>query len=209
MAPKIKGTKPGATRSAGPGGLSAAEFANWYRHEAVRQWETLDLKSIAALARLIEEAQAAGKNVFTVGNGGSASTASHWACDLLKTAAKPGAKPVRCISLSDSMALVTACGNDLSFDDVFSRQLEGLVSAGDLVIFLSGSGNSPNLLKAAKLAKARGAKTAALLGFDGGKLKGAVDAAVHVACDQYGVIEDLHMGVGHILTFYLKQKRRS
>ncbi len=206
---KLKGTKPGATVVAGPGGLSAREFARWYRDRALEQWRALDPDAIAALAAEIERCQAAGRHVFVVGNGGSAATASHLACDLGKTAAKPGAKPVKCVSLSDNAAFLTACGNDLSFDDVFCRQLENLVGRGDLVILISGSGNSPNLLKAAKLARARGAKTAALLGFDGGRLKGLVDVDVHVPSDQYGVVEDLHLAVGHILTFYLKQKRVS
>ncbi len=204
--PKVKGTKPGATHVTGPGGLSAAAFAHWYRDLSQRQWESLDLQQIAALAAEIERCQAEGRHVFTIGNGGSAAIASHLACDLAKTAAVPGAKPVKCVSLSENMALVTACGNDLSFDDIFSRQLENLAAKGDLVILISGSGNSPNLLKAAKLAKARGAQVASLLGFDGGRLKGLSDLHVHVESDQYGVIEDLHSAVGHILTFYLKQR---
>ncbi len=204
---KIKGTKPGATHVTGPGGLSAEEFARWYRAETIRQWERLDLSAVARLAALVVECQESGKQVFAVGNGGSASSSSHLACDLMKTAAVPGRKPVKCLSLSDNAALMTACGNDLSFDDVFSRQLENLAGPGDLVILVSGSGNSPNLVKAARLASSRGAKTAALLGFDGGKLKGLVDLVVHVPCDQYGVIEDVHMAIGHVVTFYLKQRR--
>lgn len=202
----MKGTKPGATHVTGPGGLSAVAFARWYREEAQRHWESLDLDAVAALAHAIERCQGAGRHVFTIGNGGSAATASHLACDLSKTAATPGQKPVKCLSLSDSVALITACGNDLSFDDVFSRQLENFVSRGDLLIAISGSGNSPNMLKAAKLARSRGAIVASLVGFDGGRLKPASDLCVHVHSDQYGVIEDLHMSVGHILTFYLKQR---
>jgi D-sedoheptulose 7-phosphate isomerase len=111
------------------------------------------------------------------------------------------------VSLTDNVPLITAIGNDLSFADIFSRQLENLLEPGDLLILITGSGNSPNLLKAAELARRRGARTAALLGFDGGRLKDLVQIKILVSSDQYGVIEDLHMSVGHILTFYLKQRK--
>lgn len=202
----IKGTKPGATHVIGPGGLDAAAFARWYRDRTIRQWEGLDIEGVARLAAWILSAREKGRGVFVMGNGGSAATASHIATDLSKTAHVAGRKPIKCLSLADNVAFITAIGNDRSFDDVFSRQLENVVASGDVVLLVSGSGNSPNLLKAAALAKARGARTAALLGFDGGKLKGKVDLALLVASDQYGVIEDLHMSIGHILTFFLKQR---
>ncbi|MBI3551273.1 MAG: SIS domain-containing protein [Elusimicrobia bacterium] len=204
---KISGTRPGATHKTGPGGLGAAAFARWYREETLGQWRGLDLEKVAELAGLVADCQDQGRQVFVVGNGGSAAAASHWATDLSKTAAVAGKPLVKCISLTDNVPFITAIGNDLSFDDIFSRQLENLVEPGDLVILISGSGNSKNLLKAAELANARGAKTAALLGFDGGKLKALAGLCILLPCDQYGVIEDLHMGIGHILTFYLKQRR--
>ncbi|MBI5200287.1 MAG: SIS domain-containing protein [Elusimicrobia bacterium] len=202
----IRGTKPGATHVTGPGKLGAAAFARWYRARTVEQWEGLDVEGVARLAAWIVSAQEKGRQVFVMGNGGSAATASHIATDLSKTAHVHGKKPVKCLSLADNVAFITAIGNDLSFDDIFSRQLENVLGAGDVVLLVSGSGNSPNLLKAAALAKARGAKSAALLGFDGGKLKSKVDLALLVSSDQYGVIEDLHMSIGHILTFFLKQR---
>ena len=203
----IKGTKPGQTHVTGLGGRSAAEFARWYRSLALEQWEGLDLDAVARLADWIVEAEKAGRTVWIMGNGGSAATASHMATDLSKTASVPGRTQVRAISVADNVAFITAIGNDLSFDDIFSRQLDNVLEKGDLVILISGSGNSPNLLKAAALAQSRGARTAALLGFDGGKLKGAVDLAVLVASDQYGVIEDFHLSICHILTFFLKQRK--
>ena len=101
---------------------------------------------------------------------------------------------------------MTAIGNDLSFEQTFSRQLENVVAAGDVVILITGSGNSPNLLRAAKLARTRKAKVVGLLGFNGGKLKALCDEFLLIPSDQYGVIEDMHMAVAHILTFYLKQR---
>lgn len=204
---KIAGTKPGATHVTGPGGLDAAGFARWYREQTVARWKDLDLKAVAALAEAVAECQDRGRQIFVVGNGGSAATASHWATDFCKTAEAKARPLVKCMSLTDNVSYITAIGNDLSFADIFSRQLENLIEPGDLVILITGSGNSPNLLKAAELAHQRGARTAALLGFDGGALAKLAQLKILVPSDQYGCIEDLHMSVGHIVAFYLKQRR--
>ncbi len=204
---KIAGTKPGATHIVGPGGLSIAAFANWYRARTIEQWERLDLAALARVASVIERAQSAGRFIWVCGNGGSAASAAHVGCDFGKTAARPGDKPLKCVSLADNTAFMTAIGNDLSFDEIFSRQLENVVAKGDVVVLISGSGNSANLVAAAKLARRRGARVVSMLGFDGGRLKSLSDAVLLIPSDQYGIIEDLHMAVAHILTFYLKQRR--
>ncbi|MBI4423770.1 MAG: SIS domain-containing protein [Elusimicrobia bacterium] len=202
----LKGTRPGQTHVTGPGGLDPGAFAGWYRERSLEQWNALDVAAVARLAEAVARAERDGRQVLVMGNGGSAATASHIATDWCKTASVPGRRQVKCLSLADNASFITAIGNDLSFDDIFSRQLENILERGDLVVLVSGSGNSPNLLKAAACARSRGAKTAALLGFDGGKLRGAVDLPVLVASDQYGVIEDLHLAIGHIVTFFLKQR---
>jgi len=209
MEPKkaLSGTQPGATHVTGPGGLDAKAFARWYRDRSLEQWQALDLDALARAAAVLEEAQSKGRFIWVCGNGGSAATSAHIGCDFGKTAAKAGAKPLKAVSLSDNTAFLTAIGNDLSFDETFSRQLENVVAAGDVVILITGSGNSRNLIKAAELSRARGAKVVGLLGFDGGKLKALCDESLLIASDQYGVIEDMHMSVAHILTFYLKQKK--
>ena len=204
---KIQGTNPGATHVTGPGGLDAKDFARWYRDRTLEQWAALDLDALARVAAVVEEAQAKGRFVWVCGNGGSAASAAHVGCDFGKTASKAGAKPLKAVSLADNTAFLTAIGNDLSFDHVFSRQLENVVAAGDVVILITGSGNSMNLLKAAEIARSRGAKVVGLLGFDGGKLKALCDELLLIPSDQYGVIEDMHMAVAHVLTFYLKQKK--
>ncbi|MBI5630312.1 MAG: SIS domain-containing protein [Elusimicrobia bacterium] len=203
---KIKGTLPGRTYAVGPGGLDARGFARWYRGQITAQWEGLDLELVGRMAAVIVEAQAKGRTIYVIGDGGSAASASHIAVDFSKTAARTDQPLVRCLSLCDNNAFITAVGNDISFDAVFSRQLENILKPGDVVLMLSGSGNSPNLISAAKFAKARRAKTLAWLGFDGGKLKSLADLALLVPSDQYGVIEDMHMSLAHIITFYLKQK---
>ncbi len=198
---------PGKFQDTGPGGLSAGDYARHYRDLTQRAWAELDLGAVERIAAIIEEAAEHGRQVFVAGNGGSAATASHIATDFNKTAAKAGKPPARCISLSDNVAFITAIGNDLSFDEIFSRQLENLLQPKDVVLLVSGSGNSPNLLRAAQYAREKGALTAAVLGFDGGKLRNAVDVPLVVPSDHYGVIEDVHMGIGHVISFYLKQRQ--
>jgi len=203
----IRGTKPGATHITGPGGLNVRSFAAWYRERTLDQWNRLDLNALARVAAVLERVRAKGRFVWVCGNGGSAASAAHIGCDFGKTAARPDRKPLRCVSLSDNTAFMTAIGNDLSFAETFSRQLENVVSTGDAVLLISGSGNSTNLISAAKLARRRGAKVISLLGFDGGRLKALSDEFLLIPSDQYGVIEDLHMAIAHILTFYLRQQR--
>jgi len=181
-------------------------FARLYRERSLEQWDSLDLDALARLAAVVEAARENGRFLWVCGNGGSAATAAHVVCDLGKTASSEGAKPLKAVSLSENAAFMTAIANDLSFDETFSRQLENVVAAGDVVLLISASGNSANLLRAAKLARVRGAKVVGLLGFDGGKLRALCDESLLIPSDEYGVIEDMHMAVAHILTFYLKQK---
>ncbi len=202
----IKGTRPGRFHASGPGGLSAVEFSRWYQREAGKAWESVDWKKFGLIAQALEEAGDKGRQVFILGNGGSAAMASHMAVDFSKTAANPKKPLLRCVSLADNAPFITAVGNDLSFDEVFSRQMENLLKPKDVVLIISGSGNSRNLVSAARLARRRKAWIGALLGFDGGALKGLADASLIVASDQYGVIEDVHLSLGHMLTFYLKQR---
>ena len=191
----------------GPGGLSVREFAQWYRARELEQWEALDLGAIEKIAKVIEAAEKKGKRIFVFGNGGSAATASHLATDWSKTAERKGKPLIRAISLNDNVPFMTAIGNDLGYEDVFVRQLENLLEPGDVVVMISGSGNSPNIVKAAKFAKKHGATTVGMTGFAGGKLRKLADVCLHIESDQYGVIEDMHMAAGSILAFYLKQRK--
>ena len=191
----------------GPGDLTVRQFAQWYRDREIEQWLALDLGAIDKIAKAVERAEKDGKQVFVMGNGGSAATASHIATDWSKTAERTGKPLIRCMSLNDNLPFMTAIANDLGYDEVFVRQLENLLNRGDVVVLISGSGNSPNVVKAAKFAKKRGAVTIGMTGFAGGKLRKLVDICLHIDSDQYGVIEDLHMAAGSILAFYLKQRK--
>ena len=204
---KTPGLAASNMTGAGPGGLGIRQFAEWYRDREIEQWQALDLAALDKIAKAIETAEKNGNQVFVMGNGGSAATASHIATDWSKTAERKGKRLIRCVSLNDNVPFMTAIANDLGYDEVFVRQLENLLDRDDVVVIISGSGNSPNVLKAAKFAKKKGAVTIGMTGFTGGKLRKLVDVCLHIDSDQYGVIEDLHMAAGSILAFYLKQRK--
>lgn len=141
-----------------------------------------------------------GAHVYVVGNGGSAATASHFACDLSKATIVEGRRRLRVTSLTDNTALLTAWANDSCYEMVFAEQLRNLLDPGDVVIAISASGNSPNMLQAMRWARAFGATTVALVGFTGGSLRESADVAVHVPSHSYGVVEDCHLVLQHAIT---------
>jgi D-sedoheptulose 7-phosphate isomerase len=140
-------------------------------------------------------------NLYVIGNGGSASTASHMAIDL-GVGSLRRQNPVRCISLVENAGVLTATSNDLDFNSVFSQQIELLAQPGDMLICFSASGNSRNLIEAVLAAKKLGVSTVGVTGFDGGKLKEICDLSIHIPTKlgSYGVVEDAHSSVSHILT---------
>jgi D-sedoheptulose 7-phosphate isomerase len=164
---------------------------------------------VEAVRESLETAFNHGRMVFIVGNGGSAATASHMACDFQKTTlAKEHErvnKRIRCLALSDNMPLITAWGNDVGYEEVFGQQLRNLASSGDLLLVITASGNSPNVLNALEAARALGVKTIGFLGFEGGKALAMCDQAIVVRSSDYGVIEDAHSVLMHMVTAALKQ----
>jgi len=167
---------------------------------------SLDLEEVAEVIGYIEDAYDEGKQVFIIGNGGSAGTASHMAADLDKNILPErhpdGTRRLRALSLTDNVAWITALANDLGYEHVFSEQLKNLVQEGDLVIAISGSGKSPNILEGMRAARHAGARVVALLGFDGGPAKDLADAYVLVGARRYGYVEDLHAMLIHLITSY-------
>jgi D-sedoheptulose 7-phosphate isomerase len=190
-------------------------FIQEYIDEIKNALDTLDTEEINKALLMLIQAYEKGSRVFIFGNGGSASTATHMACDLGKgTLARfydNKEKRLRVMSLTDNIALLTAYANDLSFDHAFVQQLRNLVEKNDLVIVLSGSGNSKNLIKAIKYAKSHGAKTIGILGFkNGGKLAEMVDCKIIVQSNHYGPVEDVHLILNHLLaSCFAKIKRES
>ena len=163
---------------------------------------SVDLDAVEAVVGMLREARRRGSTVFVIGNGGSAATASHLATDLANAPRRAGQPPLRVFSLTDNNACLTAIGNDDGYDSVFASQLDRCLFPNDVLLAISASGNSPNILRAVELAKARGAWTAALTGFTGGDLTDMVDQAVLVRSPigAYGPVEDVHLMLGHIFT---------
>ena len=159
----------------------------------------LPADELRAIEGDLREAQRKGKRVFLLGNGGSAATASHLVCDFGKGLSLPGRPRLRVLALTDSTPLITAYGNDLAYDAVFAEQLANHIEPGDVVIAISGSGNSPNVLKAVELANEADVLTIGWTGFEGGKLKPLCKRCVVVASTDMQQIEDAHLIIGHAI----------
>ncbi len=180
--------------------MSSIPFSvgNYFKSHAALH-EKCDVATIDAAIALIGSKFDSNKKIITCGNGGSASTASHYITDWNKMINLATDRPFRGISLCDNIGLITAFGNDISYDAVFSGQLAAIMDPGDLVIAVSGSGNSPNVLRAVEYANANGADTLAVVGYDGGKLMPLCTRAVHVPSFDMQLCEDVHLMFGHMV----------
>jgi D-sedoheptulose 7-phosphate isomerase len=164
----------------------------------------IDPSSLGRASEALIETRQRGGTIFTAGNGGSAATASHLALDLQKAGRAPGGRGTRALSLSDSMGLVTAWGNDTSYDRVFAEQLEVLAEAGDALVVISVSGSSPNLVTLLETARRLQVRSIGLLGRTGGKARLLVDIPVLVPSDDYGWVESAHVVLHHVLTYAVR-----
>ena len=156
------------------------------------------------ILRQLRQARNEKRQVFVFGNGGSAATASHMVCDLIKNTVKPNLARLKVISLVDSVPTISAYANDEGYEYVFAQPLESLGEAGDLAIAISGSGASPNVLKGVETARRKGLATIGLTGVGGGKLRDLVDICLVVPSDSMEQVEDMHMIIDHLLTIALR-----
>lgn len=181
-----------------------ATFARQYFSYLSEVFAKINEQDIAKFIEIILQAREDGRAVYFIGNGGSAATASHFANDI-QIGTRPTGKPFKVQSLTDNVAILTAVGNDFGYDFIFVKQLEALLNDGDVVVAISASGNSPNVVKGIEYAKARNCITVGLTGFDGGRLKEISEHNVHVPSHkgEYGPVEDLHMIFDHIIGNYL------
>lgn len=165
---------------------------------------SISLSEIDVFVKILLEARESGSTIFFIGNGGSAATASHFANDIA-IGSREYQKPFRVISLCDNQAVLTAIGNDDGYEKIFSQQLRVLLKKQDVVVSISASGNSPNLIHAINTAKTMGAISVGISAFDGGKMKELVDFSLHVPTEkgEYGPAEDAHMVLDHLVANYL------
>ena len=170
-----------------------------YIQKEIEVLNKLDIDAMNAAMNLLADTLEAEKNIYIFGNGGSAATASHFTNDFNKGVSEYTEKKFRFVCLSDNVATITAIANDISYDEIFRHQLKGRLRQGDIVIAISGSGNSPNIIKAAKYAKEQCNKIIGLTGYSGGKLKPLADISLHVPIDDMQVTEDVHMVFDHLM----------
>ncbi len=180
------------------------EYFEQYKEELKGTLEGLDKADIQALWEKMEEVRSAGGGIFVLGNGGSAAAASHWICDFSKGINTEGSKRMKIYSLADNLSVTTALGNDFSYEDIFSEQLKNVLTAGDLVVSLSVSGSSSNLVKAHLFAREAGAFTVAIIGDYHGKLEEISDLVITIPSRNYGIVEDIHMTIDHVVSQYMR-----
>ena len=180
-------------------------FADDYFENLVGVARSLDRSELAKAAEVLHRAYKTGGRVFACGNGGSAAISNHLHCDHLKSVQTDTTLKPKVVSLSAAIETVTAIANDISYDEVFVYQLKTLATTGDVLITISSSGDSENIVKACQWAKDNGVGIIAMTGFDGGRSRGIADVSLHVDADNYGVIEDVHQSLMHVLAQFIRQ----
>lgn len=181
-------------------------YGRAYFDEIAKASSAVDFDALASAAEILLKASQDRAHIFSCGNGGSAAIANHLACDCMKGVQAGTALLPRVHSLSSNIALISAIANDLGVEEMFGYQLRSLAEPGDVLVAISSSGNSPNILNAIETARTLGMKTIAFTGFDGGAANLAADVSVHVPAANYGVAEDIHQSLMHILAQYVRHR---
>jgi len=180
----------------------AVSFPQLYKNDVLQAIETIDLEKVNQAIQILIRARDEDRRIFVCGNGGSASTASHFVCDMVKGASFNRDKRFRIMALTDSLPTITAYSNDVGYECVFVEQLKNFAEPGDVVMAISGSGNSPNVLRAVEYANGIGCRTIALSGRNGGKLGPLAELNIQASNPHMGRIEDVHMIVMHMICYY-------
>ncbi|MCZ6608167.1 MAG: SIS domain-containing protein [Alphaproteobacteria bacterium] len=184
---------------------SVAEYAAAYFGQSRAAQESVDGKKLEAAFKILDAAYGRGAQLYVCGNGGSASISNHLVCDHSKSGQTDTDIKPKVISLSTNIEIITAIANDISYGDIFVYQLQTLAKEGDVLMTISSSGDSENVVRAAEWAKDQGLDVIALTGFDGGRTAKLATVNLHVAGDNYGIIEDTHQGLMHILAQFIRQ----
>jgi phosphoheptose isomerase len=185
----------------------AASYFDDYARELAKAASTVEHAALDRAASILLNAYTRGARVFSCGNGGSAAIANHMQCDHVKGLRTGTDLAPRFVSLSSNVEVLTAIANDLAYEDVFVYQLQSQSGPGDVLVAVSSSGRSPNIVRALTWARDSGLATIALTGFTGGGARAVADVAIHVDSANYGIIEDLHQALAHTLAQYLRQSR--
>jgi D-sedoheptulose 7-phosphate isomerase len=180
-------------------------FTNAYRQRLKDAIDTIDLNAVSKAISILAATRDNGKTIFVCGNGGSAATASHFACDMIKGASYGRSRRFRILALTDPFPTISAYSNDVDYECVFVEQLKNLSNSGDTVIGISGSGNSANVIRALEYGNSIGCTTIALTGRDGGRLGPIANVQIRVAEPHMGRIEDSHMIVCHMFGYYFME----
>lgn len=179
-------------------------FMKHYIADLKKYLDEISVQEVKTIANVIYEGYLKDKQIFIMGNGGSASTSSHFACDLSKSTAIVNKRRLRVHSLNDNISLMTALSNDIGYDKVFEEQLINHINSHDVVIGISASGNSKNILDAMDYSKQRGAITIGFIGFEGGSLYNKVDYKVLIRSMDYGIVESIHLALEHLICLSVK-----
>ena len=184
-------------------------FPSLYKTSVLQAIDNLDLDKVSQAIGILARARDENRRIFVCGNGGSASTASHFVCDMVKGASFNRPKRFRIMALTDSLPTITAYSNDVSYECIFVEQLKNFAESGDVLMAISGSGNSPNILRAVEYANAIGCRTIALSGRDGGQLGPLAQLNIQASNPHMGRIEDVHMIVTHMICYYFMDAEKS
>ena len=183
-------------------------FKSFYRNylnEFMEALRGLDVGTLEKIMNELESARQEGRQVFVIGNGGSAASSAHWACDFGKGINVGESKRLRVFSLIDNVALGTALSNDITYDEVFTEQLKNYLNPGDVIIGLSVSGNSENVVRALAYGKKHGARTISIIGNARGRMAELADIPLVVESGNYGIVEDIHMFIAHVISQYMRR----
>jgi D-sedoheptulose 7-phosphate isomerase len=184
--------------------LEIRNFIKGYKEKISEAFDSIEFDEFEKIALLLERSIKNGNKVFSCGNGGSSSISEHLVCDFVKgTSNETNIQPI-VHSLTSNISLITAIANDVSYEEIFSYQLEKYAQSRDILIAISSSGNSPNIIKGIQCARALGLQTISFVGFDGGMAKNLTDYSIHINIDNYGICEDVHQSLMHILSQYLR-----
>ena len=188
---------------------SAASYFDAYAEEMARAAKSVEPGTLELAAAVLVEAYLRGARIFSCGNGGSASIANHMQCDHVKGIRTATDLSPHVLSLSANVELLTAIANDTGYENVFVYQLQSQSEPGDVLLAVSSSGRSPNIVRALTWARDHGLRTIAVTGFDGDAARTIAEISVHVDCANYGIVEDLHQAIMHALAQYIRQSRMS